>query len=58
MCGRFTQYTPKQGIAKVFDFDDLFDLTPRYNIAPTEQVTPTDSAPHSIVRLDSSRRQA
>jgi putative SOS response-associated peptidase YedK len=38
MCGRFTQYTPKKQIVKVFDYDGLFDLSPRYNIAPTQQV--------------------
>ncbi|MFL6230840.1 MAG: SOS response-associated peptidase family protein [Pyrinomonadaceae bacterium] len=38
MCGRFTRYTPKKEIARVFDYDGLFDFTPRYNIAPTQQV--------------------
>jgi putative SOS response-associated peptidase YedK len=35
MCGRFTLYTPRKLIARVFDYDGLFDLSPRYHIAPT-----------------------
>jgi putative SOS response-associated peptidase YedK len=38
MCGRFSQYIPKKEIARVFDYDGLFDLAPRYNIAPTQPV--------------------
>lgn len=38
MCGRFTQATEGEIIARVFDLSDVPELAPRYNIAPTQDV--------------------
>jgi len=38
MCGRFTQATPGETIAQLFDLSGAPALRPRYNIAPTQPV--------------------
>ncbi len=38
MCGRFTQATEGEIIARVFDLAETPALSPRYNIAPTQAV--------------------
>lgn len=40
MCGRFSQGTPAEILAQLFQLADLPSWTPRYNIAPT-QLVPT-----------------
>src|SRR5262245_47819538 len=36
MCGRFTQFSSRDELARLFGFDaDGADLLPRYNVAPT-----------------------
>lgn len=40
MCGRFSQGTPPEILAQLFQLADLPSWTPRYNIAPT-QLVPT-----------------
>ena len=38
VCGRFTQATPNETIAELFQLPSAPDLAPRYNIAPTQDV--------------------
>ncbi len=38
MCGRFTQATPGETIAELFELGEVPRLAPRYNIAPTQQI--------------------
>jgi putative SOS response-associated peptidase YedK len=50
MCGRFTQFSSRDELARLFGFDadGAPDLPPRYNVAPTQVV--------AVVRLDDGRR--
>jgi putative SOS response-associated peptidase YedK len=50
MCGRFTMYSTRDQLARLFGFDtdDVPDQLPRYNIAPTQLV--------AVVRLDDGQR--
>ena len=50
MCGRFTMYSSRDELARLFGFDtdDVPDQLPRYNIAPTQLV--------AVVRLDDGQR--
>jgi putative SOS response-associated peptidase YedK len=38
MCGRFTQASPGEAVAALFDLDGTPNLAPRYNIAPSQHV--------------------
>jgi putative SOS response-associated peptidase YedK len=44
MCGRFTQATEGEIIARVFDLSEVPELAPRYNIAPTQDVAAVRTA--------------
>jgi putative SOS response-associated peptidase YedK len=50
MCGRFTQFSSRDELTRIFGFDadDAPDLFPRYNIAPTQLV--------AVVLLDDGQR--
>ena len=50
MCGRFTMYSSRDELARLFGFDtdDVPDQLPRYNIAPTQLV--------AVVRQDDGQR--
>src|SRR5947209_17477569 len=53
MCGRSTQFSSRDELARLFGFDtaeaaDAPDLFPRYNVAPTQVV--------AVVRLDDGQR--
>ena len=50
MCGRFTQFSERKELARLFGFnaDEAPDLFPRYNIAPTQLV--------AVVRQDDGQR--
>jgi len=39
MCGRFTQASPGETVAALFELSDAPALAPRYNIAPTQDVS-------------------
>src|SRR5512136_217712 len=54
MCGRFTQATDGEIIARVFDLSDVPELPPRYNIAPTQDVAAVravEAGGRELVRL-------
>ena len=50
MCGRFTMYSSRDELARLFGFetDEIPDQLPRYNIAPTQLV--------AVVRQDNGQR--
>lgn len=50
MCGRFTLNQPVEALAKVFDVQQLPDLTAEYNIAPTQKVATVLQNPESKKR--------
>jgi putative SOS response-associated peptidase YedK len=44
MCGRFTQASPGEVIAELFDLPEIPRLAPRWNIAPTQPVVSVRAA--------------
>ncbi|MFI5168294.1 MAG: SOS response-associated peptidase [Thermoanaerobaculales bacterium] len=49
MCGRFTQASPGETVAALFELPEAAALAPRYNIAPTQAV--------AAVRVDGGERR-
>jgi putative SOS response-associated peptidase YedK len=39
MCGRFTQRTPKERVAREFELQQIPDIEARYNIALTQNIS-------------------
>jgi putative SOS response-associated peptidase YedK len=52
MCGRFTQFSSRSELARLFGFDegDVAEMPPRYNVAPTQVVAVVrqDDGQHSF----------